>query len=75
MHNGQQSAGGAESDYGVSLFFVSTCVLKNEQRVIKDGRRFFERDTVLAPILGGFRLVPLKGGTSMFEDTIHGKAE
>jgi hypothetical protein len=33
MHNGQQSACGAESDGGVSLFFVSTCVLKNKQWV------------------------------------------
>jgi hypothetical protein len=59
LYNRQQSAGGAETDRGISGFF-STRILKNKQRVIEDGHRLFEGDTVLAPVLRGLRFVPSK---------------
>jgi hypothetical protein len=75
MYNRQQSAGGAETDRGVSWFFIPTRILKNKQRVIEDGHRLFEGDTVLALVLCGLRFVPFKGRTTMFEDSVHGKLE
>jgi hypothetical protein len=68
MYNRQQSAGGAETDRGISWFFISTRILKNKQWVIEDCHRLFEGDTVLALVLRGLRFVPFKGRTTMFED-------
>jgi hypothetical protein len=75
MYNGQQTTGGAETDHGISGFFVSTRILQNEQGVIKDGHCLFECDTVLGQVLRGLCFVPFKGCTTMLKDPVHGDLE
>jgi len=68
MDDRQQSADRAETDRGISRFFISIRVLKNKQRVVEDCHRLFEGDAVLTLVLRGLRFVPFKSRTTVFEE-------
>ena len=73
MNDGEETPGRAEADRGVPPFIVSTCVLQNKQRIVKDGDYLFEGDSMLVNVQFGFRLVPYEAGTAMFELPFHGR--
>jgi hypothetical protein len=73
VNDGEETPGRTEADRGIPPFIVSTCVLQNKKRIVKDGDCLLEGDSMLVNIELGLRLVPYEAGTTMFEMPFHGR--